>query len=136
VAKHVRGPEHRTAYRDIVGVLTICDGDTKNVRPGQVATRAECMERLEGQLIAHAEPVLRCVPSLRERPNQLVPAVSLAYNIGTAGFCKSTAAKRFNAGDYRGGCDAMLRFNRAGGRVVRGLVNRRAREHAICVTGL
>lgn len=140
---HVRGAEHRTAYRDVVGVLTICDGDTHNVVPGQVATRAECTDRLERQLIAHTEPVLRCVPALGrpERSNQLVAAVSLAYNIGPGrvgggGFCGSTAARLFNAGRWREGCDALVRHNRAGGRVLAGLTARRERERAICLRGL
>ncbi len=140
---HVRGAEHRTAYRDVVGVLTICDGDTHNVVPGQVATRAECTDRLERQLIAHTEPVLRCVPALGrpERSNQLVAAVSLAYNIGPGrvgggGFCGSTAARLFNAGRWREGCDALVRHNRAGGRVLAGLTARRNRERAICLRGL
>lgn len=138
VVEHVKGAEHRTAYRDIVGVLTICDGDTANVRPGQVASREECLDRLERQLIAHTQPVLRCVPGLRDpaRGNQLLASVSLAYNIGPAGFCRSTAARRFNAGQWRAGCDAFLMWNKAGGRVVRGLTLRRQRERAICLRGL
>lgn len=147
VAKHVSGPEHRTPYKDIVGVWTVCDGDTKNVVPGQVQTREQCMVRLEQQLIAHTEPVLKCVPGLRapERGNQLVASVSLAYNVGTGrfrngkwelGFCGSTMARRFNAGDWRGGCDALLPWNKAGGRVSRGLTDRRKREREICLRGL
>lgn len=46
------------------------------------------------------------------------------------------AARRFNAGNWRGGCDAFLMWNRAGGRVVRGLALRRARERALCLKGL
>lgn len=123
-------------YRDIVGIWTVCDGDTKGVVPGDVQTDAECDARLERQLIAHAKPVLKCVPGLKDRPNQLAASVSLAYNIGTSSFCRSTAARRFNAGDWRGGCNAMLRWNRAGGRVIRGLQNRRRAEWQICVRGL
>lgn len=136
--RHVRGPQYLAAYADIVGVWTICDGDTKNVRPGMVETQAGCRDRLERQLIAHAKPVLRCVPDLArpERQNQLVASVSLAYNIGTSGFCRSTAARRFNAGNWRGGCDAFLMWNKAGGRVVRGLALRRERERALCLKGL
>lgn len=131
------GTRHQ-AYRDIVGVWTICTGDTEDVRPGQVASKAECEARLERQLIAHAEPVMRCVPTLREdgRDHQRAAAVSLAYNIGTGAFCRSTAARRFNARDWRGGCDAFLMWNKAGGRVIRGLVLRRQRERAICLRGL
>ena len=138
VVKHVSGPQYLRAYADIVGVWTICDGDTKGVRPGMVETREGCTERLERQLIAHAKPVLACVPGLRHpsRENQLVASVSLAYNIGTAGFCRSTAARRFNAGNWRGGCDAFLMWDKAGGKRVRGLTLRRQRERALCLKGL
>lgn len=138
VVEHVSGPQYRRAYADIVGVWTICDGDTKNVRPGMVETEAGCTARLERQLVAHARPVLACVPGLQHpsRQNQLIASVSLAYNIGTTGFCRSTVARRFNAGNWRGGCDAMLLWNKAGGRVVRGLALRRERERALCLKGL
>jgi lysozyme len=130
------GKQHLTAYRDIVGIWTICDGDTSNVRPGMVETPEGCERRLEAQLVAHAEPVLRCTPVLRDRPDQLAAAVSLAYNIGTAAYCRSTVARRFNAGDLRGACDAFLMWTKAGGRVVQGLVNRRRDERSICLRGL
>lgn len=134
--RHVRGPQYLAAYADIVGVWTICDGDTLGVRRGMVETEAGCRDRLERQLVAHAEPVLRCVPGLKGRDNQLVASVSLAYNIGTSGFCRSTAARRFNAGDWRGGCNAMMMWNKAGGREVRGLTLRRQRERDLCLKGL
>lgn len=133
---HVKGPQYLKAYADIVGVWTICDGDTNNVRPGMVETQAGCTARLERQLIAHAKPVLACVPGLKGRDNQLVASVSLTYNIGTAGFCKSTAAREFNAGRWKAGCDAFLRWRFAGGREVRGLTLRRQRERALCLKGL
>lgn len=47
---------------------------------------------------------------------------SLAFNIGMAGAGKSTATRRLNADDIPGACDALTWFNKAGGRVVRGLV--------------
>ena len=138
LVEHVRGPQYLAAYADIVGVWTICDGDTKGVRAGMVETEAGCAERLERQLVAHAKPVLACVPALarKGRENQLVASVSLAYNIGTTGFCRSTAARRFNAGQWRGGCDAFMMWNKAGGREIRGLTVRRERERAICLKGL
>ena len=125
-----------TGYRDIVGVPTACWGDTAGVEVGRTYGRAECEARLERQALAHAEPVLRCTPGLAGRPNQLIAAASLAYNIGAHAYCRSTAARRFNAGDMRGGCDALLMWNRAGGRVVRGLANRRRFEREICLRGL
>lgn len=138
LVEHKSGPQFVRAYADIVGVWTICDGDTKGVRPGMVETEAGCTARLERQLVAHAKPVIACVPGLagQGRENQLVASVSLAYNIGTSGFCRSTAARRFNAGQWRGGCDAFLMWNKAGGRAVRGLTLRRERERALCLKGI
>jgi len=138
LVEHRKGPQFLAAYADIVGVWTICDGDTKGVRPGMRETEAGCTARLERQLVAHAKPVIACVPGLagQGRENQLVASVSLAYNIGTSGFCRSTAARRFNAGNWRGGCDAFLLWDKAGGQRIRGLALRRQRERAICLRGL
>lgn len=130
------GKEHLTAYRDIVGVWTICDGDTQGVRPGMVETPEGCRIRTDRQLAAHAAPVLACTPVLRDRPEQLSAAISLAYNIGTAGYCGSTVARRFNARDFAGACDAMLMWDKAGGRTVRGLTRRRQAERELCRRGL
>ncbi|UXO93947.1 lysozyme [Pseudanabaena phage Pan3] len=125
-------------YRDIVGVWTVCYGDTQNVTPGKRETDAQCAERLDRQVAAHARPVLDCTPALRDpaRRNQLVAAVSLAYNVGPRAYCRSSVDRHFDAGRWKQGCDALLLWNRAGGREVRGLTNRRRAEREICLTGL
>ena len=123
-------------YKDIANVNTVCFGDTKDVEMGRTYTAQECEERLERQLIAHAEPVLACVPQLRGRPYQTAAAVSLAYNIGTGAFCKSTVANHFRAGRWREGCEGFLAWRFAAGREVQGLLNRRREERALCLRGL
>ncbi|OWQ98075.1 glycosyl hydrolase [Sphingopyxis witflariensis] len=123
-------------YRDIVGVWTVCYGDTRDVKPGQRQTDAQCQDRLYAQIADHAKPVVACVPQLKGKDAQLAASVSLAYNIGTGGFCKSTAAKRFRAGDWKGGCNAFYAWRFAGGKEIRGLANRRRQEMALCRTGL
>lgn len=140
--KHISGPQYLRAYVDLAGVATSCDGITKGVRIGQVYTEAQCTMLLERELVIHAQGVMNCTPGLRGegRDNQRAAAVSLAYNIGVSAYCRSTAAKRFNAGDYRGGCNAFLAWNKArvGGvlRPVQGLTNRRARERVMCLRGM
>lgn len=126
------------AYRDIVGVPTICSGDTKNVRIGMVETPEGCRKRLETQLAAFASAVMQCSPTLREggRDYQRAAAVSLAYNIGVGAYCRSTVDRRFDAGDFKGGCNAFLLWNKAGGRVIPGLADRRERERQICLKGV
>lgn len=121
-------------YKDIVGVWTVCYGETK------VAMRrysdAECKAMLDESLVGYADPVLARNPGLKEHPYQLAAAVSLTYNIGPANYRRSTVARRFSSGDWRGACDAFLMWNRAGGRVVKGLDNRRRSERALCLQGL
>jgi len=129
--QHVRGRQYLRAYRDVVGVATICDGDTAGVTMATVETPAGCAARLERQLIAHAEPVMRCAPALRGRVNQIVALVDLSYNIGPAGVCRSSIVRKINVGDWAGASAAILLYNRAGGRVNRGLDARRRREKAL-----
>ena len=135
------GTEHR-AYRDIAGIWTICNGDTNNVRPGMVETKAGCQERLNEQLIAHAEPVMKSTPTLRDegRDFQRAAAVSFAYNVGVGAYCKSSVARNFNARKWRAGCDGLLAWDKArvNGvlRPVKGLTARRIREREICLRGL
>lgn len=61
--------------------------------------------------------------------------VSLTYNIGAGAFCKSTLVKRLNAGDYAGACAEIKRWDKMGGKVLRGLTARREREYQMCVRG-
>lgn len=121
-------------YRDIVGVMTVCYGETR-VQMRRY-TDAECEDMLAEGLTDFAGPVLARNPELRGRPNQLAAAVSLSYNIGIAAYRRSTVAKRFGAGDYRGACDAFLSWSYAGGRQDKGLLRRRAAERDICLRGL
>ncbi len=134
--KHVGGKQYLRAYLDIVKVPTICDGITKGVRMGMTRTPEQCAALLEQELIAHARPLIRCVPKLYGREHQVIAAVSLSYNIGTAGFCRSSVARLWNDGKWRAGCERFPLFNKAGGRTVRGLTMRRERERMICLQGL
>ena len=127
-----------STYKDPVGILTVCYGDTDPAMaiPGVTYTREECRQSLERQLYAHAEPVLACTPVLDGHPEQLAAAVSLAYNIGSSNYCKSTVARRFNAGDWAGACAAFGMWTKAKGKVLPGLVRRRADEAALCEKNL
>lgn len=125
------------AYRDIVGVWTICYGETYNVKPSERRTSAECDEGLAKGLRVYEAGMRKCL----DRPDAIpgksyVAFVSLTWNIGIPAFCRSTVARRINAGDIAGACDAMLAWNRAGGRVVQGLVNRRHAERRLCREGV
>jgi lysozyme len=59
--------------------------------------------------------------------------LSLAYNIGPTAFCNSTLVRLLNQARYEEACAQILRWNRAGGRVVQGLTNRRQAEYRQCI---
>jgi lysozyme len=123
------------AYQDIVGVWTICDGDTHGVRPGQVATPAECDQRLFARLGEFKARLDKCLTY--PLPLKTEAAIlSWTYNVGTGAACSSTLVKLANLGNLRAACEQLLRWNRAGGRVVKGLTNRREAERKLCLEGL
>lgn len=129
-----------TAYRDIVGVWTICYGHTRTVIPGETRTVAECNALLAEELLEYREGLHRYFTTQtinrRLTPERDTAYTSLAFNVGIAGAGRSTATRRLNAGNIAGGCEALTWWNKAGGRVVRGLVNRRAEERALCRVAL
>jgi len=123
------------AYRDIVGVWTICYGDTHGVRPGEVRTKAQCDTGFAKLLGDYRDGVDAClqvpVPTEVE-----VSFVDLAYNNGVAAVCRSTLIRKANEGDLRGACDELLKWVYAGGKLVQGLVNRRKQFHQLCISAL
>lgn len=121
-------------YEDIVGIATVCMGETRVEM--RHYTDAECEDMLADGLSDFAEGVLERNPQLEGHDAQLLAATSLAYNIGIGAYSRSTVAKRFSAGNWKGACDAFLLWNKAGGRVVKGLDTRRRKERQICLRGL
>lgn len=125
------------AYRDPVGVPTVCYGETRGVEMGDRHTEAECDAMLIEALEDFEQGIRRCIEPWSDLPVKTrVALVSWAYNVGVGAACGSTAVRRINAGQYRAGCDAVTWWDKAGGRTLPGLVNRRAAEHALCVEDL
>lgn len=122
------------AYRDVIGIWTACYGSTKGIKPGMRFSKADCDNLLVGDLIEHEQGMRRCLKDPDALPIKVyVAELSLTFNIGVGAFCRSTVARRTNAGDLRGACDAIPLFNKAGGKVIKGLVKRRAQERALCL---
>lgn len=123
------------AYKDSVGVTTICYGATAADRPvkmGDHYTADECKKMLVKDIPKYDAPLMKCIhvdlPSHRH-----AVLVSWAYNIGVPRACRSTTVRLLNAGDVRGACDALMSWNKGGGHVIKGLTNRRARERKDCL---
>lgn len=128
------------AYLDIVGVPTICAGSTRGVVLGMRKTLPECTALLQAEVAEYRVGLHRYFTDetirLRLPPRRDAAFTSLAFNVGISAAGKSTATRRLNAGDVPGACDAITWWDKAGKRVVRGLVFRRADERALCRHGL
>lgn len=123
------------AYIPVKGdVPTIGFGTTAGVKLGDRTDPVRALIRLQHDASQYASAVKRCAP-VPMHQHEFDAFVSLAYNIGPGAFCGSTLAKKLNAGDYAGACTEILRWNKAGGRVLSGLVKRRAAEYRQCMGG-
>jgi lysozyme len=125
------------AYRDPVGILTICFGETRGVRPGDTATAAECKAKLGGRLLEFETGIRRCMRNPDAIPDgAYIASISFAYNVGVGAFCNSTMRRKLDAGDIRGACDELPKWVKARGITLPGLVNRRKAEREICLKGV
>jgi GH24 family phage-related lysozyme (muramidase) len=125
------------AYRDIVGVPTICFGDTHGVQMGDTATMAECVDRLEKDVRAFYSEIRPCMTNPNIPAGVQASMLELAYNVGSGPVCRSTMMRLANAGKHRAACDELRRWVIAGGKRVRGLANRRAdSKRTLCLKGL
>lgn len=75
--------------------------------------------------------VLKFCPAAGARQGWLDALVSFSFNVGLGTLQRSTLRARFNRGDYAGAADEFLKYTKAGGKVLKGLVNRRNDERAL-----
>jgi len=127
------------AYKDSVGVWTIGYGTTAmagvGIKPnlGMRITEPEAEMYLRRGLEKFAAQI-RPLITAPINDNEFGAFLSLAYNIGPGAFAKSTALRQFNAGNKLRAADAILLFEKAGGKVLKGLQRRRQAERALFLT--
>lgn len=126
-----------TAKPDMIGTghpLTWCHGETiGNARAGQKFTKSQCDAMLAARLPQYWDEIEPCI-HVETSDNEKIAYTSTAYNIGSAGVCRSAMVRRLNAGDHKGACDALMQYTHASGKFVQGLANRRTAERKICLT--
>jgi lysozyme len=130
-------PDVPTIYYGLTRLFNADGSVQRAVRMGDVLTAEEADRQFSIALqVQYWARYRACVTAAAMTAQTDAAMTSLTWNIGTGAICASTALRRLNAGDMRGACEALTWYNRAGGRVIRGLVNRRADEHRLCVEGL
>ena len=116
------------AYRDAIGILTICWGYIRGVKEGDVRTQSECDQLLASEAGAVMLGVIKLCPELVPYPARLAAVTSFAYNLGLGALSASTLRRKIRRLDWVGAGAEFPKWRFAGGRELRGLVIRRALE--------
>lgn len=120
-------------YVDPIGILTVCYGNTgKEAVKGKVYADEQCLDQLAADLKEHDKQMMSYV-YVPLTDFQHAAVLSLTYNVGVGSFKSSTLLKKLNAKDYEGACNELPKWNKASGRVLKGLVTRREAERQICL---
>jgi GH24 family phage-related lysozyme (muramidase) len=128
-----------TAYQDVAGIWTIGYGTTATAglgiepRAGMTITQAQADELLERAVDAFGAQITKLI-NVPVTQNEFGALVLLSYNIGVGAFAKSTVLRELNSGNKAAAGNAFHMWNKAGGRVINGLVNRRELEHRLFLT--
>lgn len=116
------------------GVPTIGYGNTYYESGDRVALTDPPIsrERAEALLLwavrtVYLPQVLRLCPGL-DNPDRLAALIDFTYNLGGSNLKASTLRKRVNSGDWDAVPEELRKWNKAGGRVLRGLTIRREAE--------
>ncbi|MGK2911215.1 MAG: lysozyme [Sphingobium sp.] len=118
--------ERLKAYVCPAGVLTIGVGSTgPHVKRGMTITHEQSQQLLSKDLVRFEKAVNRLGGMTQ---SQFDAMVSLAFNIGEGAFAKSTLVRKHLARDFAGAAAEFSKWNKGGGKVLAGLVKRRAAE--------
>lgn len=116
------------AYQDAIGVWTIGWGHTEDVQPGQKISQHQADVMLQSDLEIYEQGVEKLLWGIPVTEAQFDALVCFAYNVGLANLGRSTLLKRLRGGDAAGAAAEFLKWTRAGGKILPGLVKRRQAE--------
>ena len=115
------------AYKCAAGVWTIGYGSTKSVKEGDTINQEEADNLLLHEMEEY-EGYINNMVTVDLKQNEFDALVSWVFNLGPANLKASTLLKVLNAKDYEGVPAQIKRWNKAGGKVLQGLIRRREAE--------
>ena len=102
-----------------------------DIKRGTVWTQQQCDDRLATHVAEFAAKVEAALGGTATTQHQFDAMVSLAYNIGMGNFAASTLLRKHKAGDHASAAAQFAVWNKGAGKVLPGLVKRRAAEAAL-----
>lgn len=115
------------SYKCAAGVWTIGYGSTKGIKEGMTITQEQADELLLKDVSVFEDNVINAV-TMPLTQYQFDALVSWTFNLGGANLKASTMLKKLNAGEYEEVPSQIKRWNKAGGKVLQGLIRRREAE--------
>lgn len=112
-----------TPYKDVVGVWTVCEGETRV--PMRTYTEEECNEMSKEMYKEFASYVKKVTPGIEENPYMWAAFSDTAINIGKAGYNASSMKRHYLNKNYRESCRSLLKYKYAGKKYWKGLELRR-----------
>jgi GH24 family phage-related lysozyme (muramidase) len=105
-----------------------------DIGPDTVWTQEQCDARLAEDVARHAAEVAEALGDTPTSQSEFDALVSFHYNTGA--IRRATLTAKHQSGDRLGAAEEFARWNRAGGRVLKGLVRRRQAEARVYASGL
>jgi lysozyme len=118
--------------RPTIGFGSTFNEDGTPVRMGDKITPERALVRTLRDVEKFEGAIKQCV-TVPLYQHEYDVAVSFSYNVGARAFCNSTLVRKWNAGDYEGGCNELTRWVFVNGKKIQGLVNRREEERKKCL---
>jgi lysozyme len=120
------------AYYCPAGVLTCGYGSTgPDIKPDTAWTKEQAEARMARDASVHATAAANLCPVIAATPDALAAIADFSYNLGATRLKGSTLRRKINAGDMAGARAELAKWVRGGGKVLPGLVVRRATEAAL-----
>ena len=118
-----------TAYKCAAGKWTIGYGHTEGVKAGQTIIQAQAENFLKDDLVKFEKLVEKYNSKYHWNQNQFDALVSFAFNVGNIDQLTANGTRSLQTI-----AEKMLQYNKAGGRVLSGLSERRHAERALFLT--
>jgi lysozyme len=126
---HVIDPTHATVKFDERRNLPIPEGWDRQLTMGEVdALLAQDLARFE-------RGVARLCPSAVNHQGRFDALVSFAFNVGLGNLQRSSLRMKHNRGEFEEAAAEFMKWSKAGGKVLKGLVNRRLDEQKLYLRG-
>jgi lysozyme len=138
--KHHEGVRNRP-YRDCIGLWTcgvghlIGDGKSLPESWNRTFTQEEIDAILKKDLQRFETGLIKLLPNVKLKQCEFDALISFCFNLGTGCFQRSTIRQALLRGDKQAAMESLVKYCKAGGKILKGLQNRRLDEKQLFLHG-